>query len=132
MTTGFHRDVGKEVVYMTYSNAEERSNLIAGLRDLADFLEGRPEVPAPRWADVMVFPRHSTEAQMKAAIDAIATLIDTDINDETAENGHYTASREFGPVQYKAVGIPARSLACRDTQASGTENIPCPKPTEEA
>jgi hypothetical protein len=32
---------------MTYANAEERSDLISGLRELADFLEQNPEVPAP-------------------------------------------------------------------------------------
>jgi hypothetical protein len=122
----------KEVVYMAYSDAEERSSLIAGLRDLADFLEGNPEVPAPRWADVMVFPPQSTDIEMKAAIDAIAALIGADINDQTAENGHYTASREFGSVQYKAVGIPARSLARRAAHLPYAENIPTPESTEEA
>jgi hypothetical protein len=102
------------------------------LRDLADFLEGNPEVPAPRWADVMVFPPQSTDIEMKAAIDAIAALIGADINDQTAENGHYTASREFGSVQYKAVGIPARSLARRAAHLPYAENIPTPESTEEA
>jgi len=32
---------------MTYANAKERSDLISGLRELADFLEQNPEVPAP-------------------------------------------------------------------------------------
>jgi hypothetical protein len=132
MATGFRRNIGKEVVYMTYSNAEERSSLIAGLRDLADFLEGDPEVPAPRWADVMVFPPHGTDVELKAEIDAIAALIGAEISDQTAENGHYTASRKFGPVEYKAVGIPARSLARRAAQLSYTENIIVPGQTEEA
>jgi hypothetical protein len=116
---------------MKYSNAEERGSLIAGLRELADFLERNPKVPAPRWADVMVFPPHSTDIEMKAAIDAIAALIGADISDQTAESGHYTASHKFGPVQYKAVGIPARSMARRAAQLSYTENIVVPEDTEE-
>ena len=117
---------------MTYSDAEERGSLIVGLRELADFLEGNPKVPAPRWADVMVFPPHGTDIEMKAAIDAIAALVGTDVSDQTAESGHYTASRRFGPVQYKAVGIPARSMARRVAQSSYTENIVLPEHTEEA
>jgi hypothetical protein len=42
---------------MTYGNAEERGSLIAGLRDLADFLEEHPEAPVPWRADVLVFRR---------------------------------------------------------------------------
>jgi hypothetical protein len=128
----FRRNIGKEVVYMTYSNAEERGSLIVGLRELADFLERNPKVPAPRWADVMVFPPHSTDIEMKAAIDAIAALIGTDISDQTTENGHYAVSRKFGPVQYRAVGIPARSMARRAAQSSYTENIVVPEHTEKA
>jgi hypothetical protein len=128
----FPQNIGKEVVYMTYSNTEGRSSLIAGLRDLADFLEGNPEVPAPRWADVMVFPPHGTDVELKAEIDAIAALIDAEISDQTAENGHYSVCRKFGPVEYKAVGIPARSLARRVAQLSYTENIIVAGQTEEA
>jgi hypothetical protein len=128
----FRRNIGKEVVYMAYGNAEERSSLIAGLRDLADFLESNPEVSAPRWADVMVFPPHSTDIEMKEAINTIAALIGTGISDETAQNGHYTASRQFGLVHYKAVGIRAQSLARRAAQLSCTENIFAAEQTEEA
>jgi hypothetical protein len=113
----------KEVVNMTYANAEERASLIEGLRALADFLECNPEVPTPRSADVMVFPPVSTDIEMKAAIDTIARLIGSDVNDQTASDGHYTAYRQFGPAQYRAVGIPARSLARRAAQMSYAENI---------
>ena len=39
-----------------YANDEERVRLIAGLRDLADFLNQNPGVPVPRGTDVLVFP----------------------------------------------------------------------------
>jgi hypothetical protein len=114
---------------MTYASPEERSSLIAGLRDLADLLEGNPEVPAPRWTDVMVFPPDGTENEMRAEIDRIAALIDASISDQTADDGHYTASRKFGPVQYKAVAIPARWLARRAARMSNAENIIVPDDT---
>jgi hypothetical protein len=115
---------------MTYANAEERSSLISGLRALAGFLEQNPEVPAPRWADLMVFPPASTDQEMKAEIDTIAALIGADIKDDTADEGHYTTARGFGAVQYRAVGIPARLRALRRAQMSYTENMALPETDE--
>jgi hypothetical protein len=91
---------------MTYADAFERSDLIAGLRALADFLTEHPDVPAPRWTDVMVFPDGS-DAEIRAEVDDIAMRIGTATADATSCGGHYTTSRSFGPVEYKAVAIPA-------------------------
>lgn len=115
---------------MTYANAEERGSLISGLRELAEFLEQNPEVPAPPWADLMVFPPASTEQEMKAEIDMIAALIGADVNDDTADDGHYTTGRGFGAVQYRAVGIPARWRALRRARMSYAENIILPETDE--
>ena len=115
---------------MTYGNAEERGSLTAGLRDLADFLEENPEAPVPRHADVLVFPPTGTDMQMKAEIDRIAALIDAAVNDQTADSGHYTASRKFGPVQYEAVVIPSRWKARRAARMSYSGNITIPDATE--
>lgn len=108
---------------MTYASLEERNSLIAGLRDLSDFLEGNPEVPVPRWADVLVFPPERTDQEMKAEIDRIAALIGAGVNDHSGDDGHYAASRKFGPVQYEAVGISADWRARRAARMSYTENI---------
>lgn len=91
---------------MHYANADERGSLIAGLRALAEFLEECPDVPAPRWADVLVFPPGSTDTQAQTEVAAIAALIGSVVSDETESGGHYTTSRAFGPVQYRAVAIP--------------------------
>jgi hypothetical protein len=114
---------------MTYASLKERIGLVAGLRDLADFLEENPEVPAPPRADMLVFPPAGTDTEMKAEIDMIAALIGADVNDQTADNGHYTTERAFGPVRYEAVGIPARWRARRAAQMSYTENIVVPAGT---
>jgi len=90
-----------------YASADERARLIAGFRALADFLQDHPDVPAPYWADVMVFPSHSTDEEMRAEIDQIAARIGAEPVDRTAVGGHYTASRRFGPVEYRAVAICA-------------------------
>jgi hypothetical protein len=116
---------------VTYANADERNGLISGLRDLADFLEGMPEVPVPRFADVLVFPPVSTDKEMKEEVDRIAALIDTRVSDQIGDDGHYTASRKFGPVQYEAVGIPASWRARRAAQMSYAENVVVPDEADE-
>jgi hypothetical protein len=117
---------------MTYANAEERRSLIAGLRDLADFLEGNPDVPAPRQEGLMVFPPAGTDKEIMAEVDRIAALAGAEISDRTAEGGHYTASRKFGRMQYEAVGILARYRECRDAQMSYAENVAIPRTGKEA
>ena len=90
-----------------YSNSGERERLIAGLRELADFLSQNPQVPAPRYADVLVFPPRGTDAEMFAEIDAIAEHIGVTASpDDDTPTAHYTAARQFGPVQFRAVAIP--------------------------
>ena len=89
-----------------YANDEQRVRLIAGLRDLADFLDQNPDVPVPRRADVLVFPAEASDAEMFAEIDTIAELIGSTASDADSPHGHYSAVRNFGPVQYRAVAIP--------------------------
>jgi hypothetical protein len=99
---------GKGVITVAYADADERGQLIAGFRALADFLQGHPDVPAPRWAYVYVFPPRGTDEQMQAEIDQIAARIGTGVTND-AEHGNYAASRHFGPVQYRAVAISGHS-----------------------
>lgn len=89
-----------------YSNPEGRAGLIAGMRELAEFLDKHPQVPAPWRAEVLVFPIHGTDAEMFAEVDAIAELIGATASDADSPAGHYRAIRDFGPVQYRAVAIP--------------------------
>jgi hypothetical protein len=95
-----------------YANDEERARLIAGLRDIAEFFDQNPQVPAPSYVDLFVFPPTGSDAEMFAEIDAIAERIGTTPSaDEPA--GHYRVVRAFGPVQYRAVAIP-NSARARD------------------
>jgi hypothetical protein len=89
---------------MTYANNAERTALIGGLRALADYLESRPEVPAPSYADVFIFPPGGTCAETRTEIDAIAARLGTTAR-QTAGGRHYNATRSFGPVEYRAVAI---------------------------
>ena len=89
-----------------YANDEERVRLIAGLRDLAEFLDQNPEVPAPWGTDILVFPIEASDVEMFAEIDTIAELIGSTASDADSPRGHYSAVRNFGPVQYRAIAIP--------------------------
>jgi hypothetical protein len=100
-----------------YANSEERAELIAGLRALADFLDQNSQIPAPRFADLLVFPPNGSDAEMFAEIDVIAALIGTTASDADSPAGHYSAMRGFGPVQYRAVAIPNSARH----QSEGTE-----------
>jgi hypothetical protein len=92
---------------MTCADSNEHTAFISGLRDLADYLESDPEVPAPGYSTVYTFPTDSGWAEMCAEIDAIAGRIDV-IAHLTA-GGHYVATRSFGPVEYRAVAIPRKN-----------------------
>jgi hypothetical protein len=92
-----------------YANDEERARLIAGLRDLAKFLDQNPQVPAPRYTDLFVFPPPGSDAEMFAEIDAIAGRIGVMASTDDSPAGHYIAARYFGLVQYRAVAIPNRA-----------------------
>jgi hypothetical protein len=92
-----------------YADPGQRARLIAGLLDLAIFLEDNPDVPVPLDADVLVFPPGGTSAEKRAAIDAIAGRIGGQAH--VTAGGHYTVSRWFGPVEYRAVAIPRASGA---------------------
>ncbi|SRR6266699_528538 len=92
-----------------HANSEERGRLIAGLRQLADFLGQNPDVPTPRHADVLVFPAHGTNVEMFAEIDVIAEQIGATASDADSLAGHYSTDRDFGPVHYRAVAIPNRN-----------------------
>jgi len=87
-----------------YANAIDRERFTAGLRALAEYLESKPDVPAPRHgASVLVFPLHGSNEEQRAEIDVIAARI----NAEPCKivSGHYGVSRFFGPVEYRAVAI---------------------------
>jgi hypothetical protein len=88
---------------MTYLNSTGRSALISGLRELADYLESNPSLPASS-PIVYAFPPTATWAEMRAEIDAAAAVLG--VAAHLAVGGHYVASRSFGPVEYRAVAIP--------------------------
>jgi len=92
---------------MTYTDSTERTELISGLRGLADYLESNPELPAPGYSAVFTFPPDGDWAEMCAEIDATAARLR--VTAGLNAGGHYLAVRRFGPVEYRAVAIPRKN-----------------------
>lgn len=90
-----------------YASTAERVELVAGLRALATFLEENEDVPAPKNAEVFVFPEDGTNAKQREEIDNIAARIGA--IPSKGPSGHYKATRKFGPVEYRAVAIPVNN-----------------------
>jgi hypothetical protein len=91
---------------MTYASAIERKALISGLRELAGFLESNPDVPVPASTGLIVFPSSVSDDGKRREVDVIASLIGSETVTYSSHR-HYAASRRFGPVEYRAVAIPA-------------------------
>jgi hypothetical protein len=96
---------------MTYASAFERRDLINGLRALAEFLESNPDVPAPPDTVLFVFPPSldRDDQERRAEIDIIASRLYTQAYELI--RGHYTVSRHFGPVEYRAIAIKRQNPA---------------------
>jgi hypothetical protein len=92
---------------MAYTDPAERAALIHGLRALADYLDSNPAVPAPGHADVYTFPPDGECGAMRADVGAAAELLGTQAR-ETTGGEHYSATRSFGPVEYRIVAICQR------------------------
>ena len=54
---------------------------------------------------------------MFAEVDAIASRIGVMASDAGSPAGHYSASRDFGPVQYRAVAIPHAARTTENRKA---------------
>ncbi len=116
---------------MTYANPARRPGVIRGLRQLAALLESCPGIPAPYTLDVLVFPPDGTDTDICAEVDRIAALLGVAVQDATAQHAHYTASKSFGPVTYRAVAIPSRIRAYHDARNSYAGNV-MPEKNQEA
>ncbi|WP_084959570.1 hypothetical protein [Thermoactinospora rubra] len=92
--------------------SDRRTALITGLRDLADFLEANPDVPAsPYSLTFNTFPAKGPDAEMCAEVDKVAALLGSEIDPDHLPHGHYTTVRWFGPVEYRFTAILAAARA---------------------
>jgi hypothetical protein len=97
----------------------ERREFISALRELAAFLEENPDVPVPLHRVPICLSATGTDAEMFAAIDRIAAMLGV----PAIRGGHYTATRRFGQIEYRAVAIPAAWDAEYEARHSYDGNI---------
>jgi hypothetical protein len=86
----------------------DRDRVIGELRDLADFLEERPEIPVPPSYASTYFRVFAagTDQEKYAQVDYLSTLLGTSVTDGLAEGGHYIVIVPFGSLKYQFVAIP--------------------------
>lgn len=105
---------------------ELRAAFIAGLLDLACFLESHPDVPVPiDYPDTMrllVFPDGDTDDEQRAGVDDVAAMLGVTAADERG-TGHYTARLAFGPVTYEACAISRERRARSRAADSYRDNV---------
>jgi hypothetical protein len=96
-----------------------RDQVIAGLRQLAGYLEQHPGVPVNLhgW-QLGVYDLHDEDRDGMAEVDRVAAILGTAVTDQTATGGHYHASRQFGPVGYEIVRVTRQRLEACQTAMS--------------
>ena len=109
------RPANDDVWYLT-GDSDERAALVNGLRELADLIEARPDIPAPDTSEAGNIYVNGTIAEKRAQVDYTASLLGTPVTDNTARGGHYYVTRKFGPVSYRmiATGVGAPRFAIGD------------------
>jgi hypothetical protein len=102
-----------------------RSQTVAGLRALADFLEANPAIPVREFgAEYTIFARADDDNAERTEIDRIATALGESVEDETGYGGHYRVSKTFGRITYCAVHIPADHRAAHEALMSYAPAFP--------
>lgn len=82
----------------------DRSEFIAGLRELADFLTANPSVLVPRNASFGVFVDAADSTARREGAEHVAAPLGVPVDD--IGKGYYDARRTFGPIAYNVIAIP--------------------------
>ncbi|MFD1120837.1 hypothetical protein [Sphaerisporangium aureirubrum] len=101
------------------ADTDHHTAFIAGLRQLATFLEANPEVPVPRHStSIAYFPERTADAEMCAEIDRITALCGSKIDPGSLTHDHYGTTLCFGPIRYEAFAVLANARARHDAFVS--------------
>jgi hypothetical protein len=95
-----------------------RTQTIAGLRALADFLEDHPAVPVYEYGWEVSVHADGTDEQEAAEVDRIAALLGVTPVDNRPRGGHYVAAKTFGRITYRVVHIPEHRMTAHNTLMS--------------
>jgi hypothetical protein len=95
-----------------------RQAFITGLRDLASYLASHPAVPVPGNGAEIYLPAYLTEHGGRAQVDQFAGQTGVTVTDNTAHDGHYEASRFFGPVRYRMIALSHARMTFYQAEAA--------------
>lgn len=106
-------------------DSAQRTRFVNGLRELADFLQSRPEIPVPEAGDTITVFADGTIAEKFAQVDYAGRLLEVPVADDTARGGHLYAERHFGPVTYgfMATGVGAAFTVGQDVRLAEDRSI---------
>lgn len=92
------------------NNKPERTEMIRGLRELADYLESTEELPIPRSIEITYHAFGEDDAAERSEIDRIGAILGSNPNEEV-HGAHYVVSRSFGEhIEYRAVAINQQEM----------------------
>ena len=97
------------MLYTTHP--ETRQAFTRSLRELADHIDQHRALPVPAHGAAILLHADAAEDGGRAQVDYIARLLDTEVCDETASGGHYSAARAFGVIGYEITAIPGPVMA---------------------
>jgi hypothetical protein len=86
-----------------------RTDMVAGLRALADFLEANPAVPIPRYGYAFGVSTSGSDEQKRSQVKFASLAIGEEVTDDT-QQGHYWTQRRFGSVSYRIVAISGAAM----------------------
>ncbi|MBL1065295.1 hypothetical protein [Streptomyces sp. 7-21] len=84
----------------------DRDAVIAGLRELADFLADNPRVMVPRYPSLALIVTGADAATRRKIAELVTAPLGVPLED--LGHGYYTAHRDFGPVRYHVTAAPTK------------------------
>ena len=99
-----------------WTETENRNAVIDGLRALADFLVEHPDMPVPRYPELMVNVIAASDEEERAEVDRIAGILDVTPALNAAET-HYRARAAFGPLEVTVVAITEQAMTHYNARA---------------
>ena len=93
-----------------------REAVIDGLRALADFLTGHPDMPVPEFPKLVYLPL-GTDEEGWAEVDRVAAILGVTPTSK-AGGSHYVAARMFGPLQFEVAAVAAEQMRRHEAGAT--------------
>jgi hypothetical protein len=103
------REIRGEDSHCLIGHGPERTDMVAGLRALADFLEANPAVPIPRHGHQFSVTTSGSDEQKRSQVKFASLAIGEDVTDD-AQGGHYWTQRRFGPVSYQITAVSSAAM----------------------